>query len=96
MKSEKKHILDLYSSIDFQNIHSWNYERLPISVKNTFIINKKAYVETVAKGFYNLRKNSVYLDVMPRYVDLYCDRLISELIESRNIALNIFPEDLTD
>lgn len=88
MKSEKNHILNLYCTIDHVDVHLFNYERLLISVKNTFIINKKAYVETVAKGFYNLRKNSVYLDVMPPYVDLYCDGLITELIENRKISIN--------
>ena len=88
MKSEKNHILNLYCTIDHEDVHLFNYERLLISVKNTFIINKKAYVETVAKGFYNLRKNSVYLDVMPPYVDLYCDGLITELIENRKISIN--------
>ena len=96
MKNEKNHILNLYSMIDLQDIHGWNYERLPISIKTTHIVNKKAYVHTVAKGFYNLRKNTCFLNVYEPYLDSYCDRLISKLIESRNIALNIFPEDLKD
>lgn len=92
MNNTKQYLKNLYVSIMHEDIHTLNYERLLIHVKNPFIINGKHYVETIAKGFYNLRQNSVYLSVEPPYKDNYCDREISELIENREIHL-VFNDD---
>jgi len=79
---DKETYTKLKCLINHEDVHDLNYERLAI-----VIVDEKK-VHSIARGFYNLRKNMV-TDVLiyEQYENLYCDRMISEHIEDREIKL---------
>jgi len=65
-----------------EEIHNLNYERLAI------VIMLKGELHSIAKGFYNLKKNMVTdITIYPKYENWFCDRMLSEYIEDRTIKL---------
>ncbi len=79
---DKKTYSQLKCFINHQDIHDLNYERLSIVIVN------KNQIHSIAKGFYNLKKNMITdVTIYPQFQNWYCDRMISEYIENRTIKL---------